>query len=371
MNPKEELQVLIVEDDILVTELLQSLLHEIGYAVIGQAIDGTEAVEMAKSLRPDVILMDIEMPGTNGLEAMRTISELCPTPVVVVTAYETPELVSQAGAAGAGAYLIKPPNSHEMERAITIARARFKDIMELRRLNETLKTRNEELDAFAHTVAYDLQTPLNSIIDQAKILKENYTTLPREEWQAFLQAIIRNGRKMSNIIEALLLLAGVRNSRVELEPLDMASILIEVQERLTPMINEYEAEIILPESWPLTIGYGPWVEEVWTNYLSNAIQYGGRPPRVEAGAAAQSDGFVRFWVQDNGPGLTPAEQAELFIPFIRLDQVRTKGHGLGLSIVRRIIEKLGGQVWVESEGKIGQGSQFNFTLPGLRQWETG
>ncbi len=113
----------------------------------------------------------------------------------------------------------------------------------------------------------------------------------------------------------------------------------------------------------MALGYGPWVEEVWANYLSNAIQYGGRPPRVELGATEQADGMVRFWVRDNGPGLTPEEQARLFTPFTRLDQVRAKGHGLGLSIVRRIVEKLGGQVGVESE--VGRGSVFTFTLPGM------
>jgi signal transduction histidine kinase len=71
--------------------------------------------------------------------------------------------------------------------------------------------------------------------------------------------------------------------------------------------------------------------------------------------------LVRFWVRDNGPGLTGEEQERLFTPFTRFDQVSTKGHGLGLSIVRRIVEKLGGQVGVESE--LGQGSLFTFTLP--------
>jgi two-component system sensor histidine kinase/response regulator len=101
---------------------------------------------------------------------------------------------------------------------------------------------------------------------------------------------------------------------------------------------------------------------VWANYISNAIKYGGRPPHIELGATAQDDGMVRFWVRDNGAGLTPEEQTRLFIPFTRLDQVQVKGHGLGLSIVRRIVGKLGGQVGVESQ--VGQGSVFSFTLPG-------
>ena len=74
-------------------------------------------------------------------------------------------------------------------------------------------------------------------------------------------------------------------------------------------------------------------------------------------------GVVRFWVRDNGKGLSPEDQARLFTPFTRLDQARARGHGLGLSIVRRIVEKQGGQVGVMSSGVPGEGCTFYFTLP--------
>ena len=140
------------------------------------------------------------------------------------------------------------------------------------------------------------------------------------------------------------------------------------------MIEKYQAKIIVPDAWPTVLSYGPWIEEVWVNYLSNAILYGGHPPHVELGfdvSSAQpeietqtkdaSPLTFRFWVRDDGPGLTVEEQARLFTPFTRFDQVRVKGHGLGLSIVRRIVEKLGGEVEVDSQ--MGQGSTFSFTLP--------
>jgi signal transduction histidine kinase len=170
--------------------------------------------------------------------------------------------------------------------------------------------------------------------------------------------------KMSNIIDELLLMAGLREVEAELVPLDMESIVDEALGRLSYMIEEYQAEVVLPESWPVVLGHAAWVEEVWVNYLSNALKYGGRPPRVELGAVEQVGGatgtMVRFWVRDNGLGLTFEEQERLFTPGTRLDQVRAKGHGLGLSIARRIVEKLGGRWGVESE--VGQGSTFSFTL---------
>jgi signal transduction histidine kinase len=189
--------------------------------------------------------------------------------------------------------------------------------------------------------------------------------MTNEELPEHLQAIVRTGRKMSNVITELLLLSGVRKRQVELSPLDMASIVAEARERLADMIEESQAELILPPGWPIARGYAPGIEEVWINYLINALKYGGQPPRVELGGIMQADSMVRFWIRDNGPGLTIEEQARLFTPFTQLGQAQTKGQGLGLSIVRRIMEKLGGQVGVESEGVAGQGSTFFFTLPGL------
>jgi signal transduction histidine kinase len=230
----------------------------------------------------------------------------------------------------------------------------------LRQYTIELESRNEELDAFAHTVAHDLKNPLALIVGYAEAL--DGLSLKGEELSYHLRLMARNGHKMSSIIDELLLLASMRKlGEIELEPLDMARIVDEARVRLIYLVEEHQAEILLPEAWPVALGYGPWVEEVWANYMSNAIKYGGRPPRVEMGATVQEDDIVRFWIRDNGRGLTPDEQARLFTLFTRLDRVSAKGHGLGLSIVRRIVEKMSGQVGVESQ--VGQGSTFYFTLP--------
>lgn len=230
----------------------------------------------------------------------------------------------------------------------------------LRQRTIELQARNEELDAFSRTVAHDLKNPLSALVSLAEILRKEHATMPHETLGKYLHSIARSGRKMANIIEALLLLAQVSKTEVKMEPLDMSRIVDEVLLRLSHTIEEQGAQIILPDAWPEALGYSPWVEEVWLNYLSNAIKYGGRPPRVELGATAQPDGKVRFWIRDNGAGLTPQAQATLFTPFTKVGQVNITGHGLGLSIVQRIVEKLDGQVGVES--KVGDGSVFSFAL---------
>jgi PAS domain S-box-containing protein len=219
----------------------------------------------------------------------------------------------------------------------------------------------QELDAFAHTVAHDLKNPLHLLLSYAYLLREDYGSQVDDLGRKYVDEMLQSGTKMNGIIDELLVMAEMRQSEVQAVPLDMRRIVDEACRRVAHLSAQYQAEIIVADAWPRALGYGLWVEEVWVNYLSNALKYGGRPPRVEVGADVQPDGMVRFWVSDNGTGLAPEEQARLFAPFTQLTRVRARGYGLGLSIVRRIVEKLNGQVGVESE--VGHGSRFYFTLP--------
>ena len=233
----------------------------------------------------------------------------------------------------------------------------------LRQYAQQLEAHNQDLDAFAHTVAHDLQNPLGLVMGFSSALGKHYERLSPEEVSVYLRKIMETSRKMSNIIKELLLLASVRQQDVELEPLDMNRLLQEARRRLSVLIEDHQAELILPDHWPIALGYAPWIEEVWVNYISNALKYGGQPPYLTFGANMESTGMIQFWIQDNGPGLTPEEQDQLFQPFMRLHKQQIQGHGLGLSIVQRIVTKLGGRVAVESEGVPGRGTTFSFTLP--------
>jgi signal transduction histidine kinase len=366
--------ILIVVNTTTTLGVLFDYLRGFGFRVM-VASDGESALTMVEPLKPDIILLDAALPGIDGFETCRRLKENESTkniPVIFITAQANTVDKVRGFALGAVDYITRPIQSEEVL-------ARLKTHLTLQSLQKTLAEQNvqlqmeiverekliEELDAFAHTVAHDLKNPLGVTISYAAFLQKYHANLKAEDLQQRLDTIVRNGQKMNNIVKELLLLASVRSEEVDLESLEMAGIVAEVQSQLAFMIEEYQAEVIAPEAeaWPKALGYGPWVEEVWTNYMSNAIKYGGQPPRVELGADVASDGMIRFWVRDNGDGLTKAEQSRLFVPFTRLSQASVEGHGLGLSIVQRIVEKLGGAVGVESEGAPGRGSVFYFTLP--------
>ncbi len=235
---------------------------------------------------------------------------------------------------------------------------------DLRKQAEELNARNTELDAFAHTVAHDLKSPVSTIIGFSELLlSKDYMDLPREDMQQAIANISKSAHKLDRIIEELMLLTGVRQQTVSLVPINLGETVAEAMRNLSTLIQKTGAQIYIRDqsAWPQALGHAPWIEEVWVNYLSNAMKYGGQPPVIELGVNLHTHDRVRCWVRDNGNGLTPADYNRLFTPFTRLDQIRAGGHGLGLSIVKRIMEKVGGDVGVEST--IGNGSTFYFVLP--------
>ncbi len=237
------------------------------------------------------------------------------------------------------------------------------DITEQKLAEESLRQSNAELDAFAHTVAHDLKSPISVMMGFANILESDFGRMSDHELKDYLHTMARTSDKMITIIDELLLLSEMRNiDEVDVHDVDMNEVIVGALERVEYMREQYGATIDIPDadSWVTVPSHAQWIEEVWVNYLTNGIKYGGQPPQIEIGCTDRGDS-VQFWVKDNGRGIPPESLDEVFMPFTRLEQVRIKGHGLGLSIVQRIITKLGGVVQVESE--VGQGSLFSFYLP--------
>ena len=141
----EPIRVLIAEDEALIRLDLKEMLEEEGYTVVAEVGDGQQAVDRANELRPDLVILDIQMPVLDGLSAAEQIAANRVAPVIVLTAFSQRELVERARDAGAMAYLVKPFSKNDLVPAIEVARARFAEMTaldgEVRTLEERLETR--------------------------------------------------------------------------------------------------------------------------------------------------------------------------------------------------------------------------------------
>lgn len=355
-----EATILVVDDQAANLGVLFHALEQAAYSV-RVVNSGEAALASVQRAAPDLILLDVMMPELDGFETCRRLKAAPASrdiPVIFLTALADPINEVAGLQLGAVDYITKPIQ-------IEIALARIRTHLALRRLQQALQQRNAELDAYARTVAHDLKNPLTSILAAAHMLIVQRGAASDAELNGYANLILRAGQRANTTINELLALAGVSRATVTLQPLDMGAIIEQVRDRLSVMLAESGATLELPERWPSALGHGPWVELVWSNYLSNGLKYGGKPPRLTLGGAVRPDGMVEFWVSDNGPGLAEEARAQLFTEWTRLGSGPEQGHGLGLAIVRRIVERLGGSVDAGSEP--GQGSIFSFTLPATPQ----
>ncbi len=349
-------ELLLVDDIPTNLKMLFNYLKNLGFKV-RIANNGKKAIEQIERTPPDLILLDVMMPDMDGFEVCRRLKANLQTkdiPVIFMTAKtETIDKV-KGFEVGAVDYVTKPIQQEEVL-------ARINTHLTIRYLQKSLQQKNQDLEAFAHSVAHDIKNPVNTIIGYTEILLEDLNTIVDKNSLELLKIINQAGENIVNITDALLSLASINQQKITLQAIDMGKIVEQVQIRLAKMIKDYQADITQPTQWPIAIGHASWVAEIWANYISNGLKYGGCPPHLTLGATFQENDFIRFWVHDNGPGLTTEQQQQLFTPFTRINQAKIEGYGLGLSIVQRIIEKCGGQVGVESQ--IDKGSTFYFTLP--------
>lgn len=367
----QRIHILLIEDSSTDAQLIRDLLAEAMRSSLSQtqfqlthARRLEEGIEQISRQIFDIILLDLALPDSFGLGTFGRILAIAPhVPIVLLTGIDDELLALEAVQQGAQDYLVKADvaSSALLSRAIRYAIERHRLVAELSQKASELEVRNAALDAFSHTMAHQIRGPLSQVIGYTEYAQTTLGDNLTEDLRHILNRILQSGLKMNNMLSEILLLASVRSqSDVELFPLEMGRIVAEVRKRLRLQIDRYQAEILLPTTWPVALGHGPWVEEVWVNYITNGLKYGGNPPKLKLGSRRTSD-MIHFWVQDNGAGIASEDKSRLFKPHSRLYEPRVKGEGLGLSIVLRIIHRLGGSVGVES--KVNEGSIFWFTLP--------
>jgi signal transduction histidine kinase len=365
-------RVLIAEDDFLVGAMIKGLVREIGYTVVGEATNGCEAVSMTESLRPDIILMDVEMPDLDGIEAARRISERFPTPIIILTAYEAPDLFRQAQAVGVMNYLVKPSNVRELERAIKLALAQFDHVERLNRYVEELDARSATGDAedlrakILETVSHELSTPITTIKAYVELM-QRYP----ERTQAYLNTLRDEAEHQAELMECILQLYRIRErkQRVHITPVPLGELVGSVILNFHDVAQQRGVALShqTGESDPVALADAEQLQYAVGHLVENALLYtpqGGKVAVSTRQASADGEMWGVVAVRDTGIGISEEELPHLFKGFFRGRDVREQqisGLGLGLAIVKEIMECQGGRVAVESQ--IGEGSTFTLWLP--------
>jgi two-component system sensor histidine kinase/response regulator len=355
---------LIVDDKPQNLRLISDFLGEHGFDLM-LTRSGAQALEKVRLATPDLVLLDVRMPEMDGFEVCRRLKgdpRTASVPVIFMTAVDDTAHKVEGFGLGAVDYITKPIQREELL-------ARIQHHLQLHRLqrelvekSQDLALKNAELEAYGHTIAHSLKTPLAAANRFLEILHKFKSDNLSDEQRHLVQQAYSALAMTGQVVDALLLLSTVAEQSVEAQPLDMGRLVGQALNQLSDLQARTKASVVLPKAWPRASGYAPWVGEVWLNLLSNALKYGGLPPRLELGGAPDGS-QVRFWVRDNGQPLSEEERRRVFIPFTRLQQERAPGHGLGLATVQRILSKLGGRVWVSPAP--GGGNEFCFTLPAV------
>ena len=263
------IHVLLIEDNPGDVTLIRRLLVDAAGAQTGSLAFELSCVETLgrgqdylRTNMADVVLLDLSLPDSQGLDTLAGIQGAAPAvPIVVLTGLADQNAALTAVQSGAQDYLVKGRvEPFALANSIRYARERKYLLEKLRRSLLSLEERNADLDAFAHTVAHDLKNQIFTVAGNVEMLLDwadtVSPTMDEPQQREMLEAILRSTHKMSQIIEGLLLLGRVRRSEVELSPLDMASVISEVQSRIAPLQEESGGALITgePAQWPVALG---------------------------------------------------------------------------------------------------------------------
>jgi len=228
------------------------------------------------------------------------------------------------------------------------------------RLLAELEAKNKELESFVYTVSHDLKAPLVSLDGFSAALQKEFYDQLGGQGQHYLERIQANVAHMDTLIVDLLELSRIGRVIGSIEEIDVVAMLRAIQEELAVELEEAGAEFVVQEPLSAVRADRGRIRQVFANLIDNAVKFRSaeRPLRVEVGCQEERS-FCRFHVADNGIGIASQYQEQIFAPFRQLD-AKTEGVGMGLALVKKIVEHHGGRIWVESES--GKGSTFYFTL---------
>ena len=358
------LQVLLVEDNPSDAYLLQKFIAtEPSMDLVHVECLG-DAIHRLSDIRFDAILLDLSLPDSHGLETLQRIHTVDPErPILVLTGLDDEELAIAALREGAQDYLVKGDTPRTwLVRAIHYAIERQQNFDKLQHLNQELVRSNQELEQFAYVVSHDLQQPLQVILGFARILDMKYSHQLEAADQQFISNIISSCQQMAQLIRDLLTYSRVGRTEKQIAPVDCNPLMEKVLAVLQPTIDESRA-IIVTDTLPIVHANETHLFQLFENLLSNALKYcpPEQAPQVNISVESRNNEWL-FGVRDNGIGIKSENFDQIFQIFNRIHHKDDyPGTGIGLATCKKIVENLGGKIWVDSEA--GVGSTFYFTLP--------
>jgi two-component system, NtrC family, sensor kinase len=380
-------RILIVDDDPMVLRVIERSLRHAGFTDIRPVSDPCRAVREFSAIKPDLLILDLQMPELDGFGVMQKIRPLVEgetfLPILILTGNIAPDAKQRALSQGANDFLTKP-----FDRVELLLRVR--NLLHTRALNRQLQAHNQLLEAqvsertqelqaalaaaeaasqaktdFLSMMSHELKTPLTSIISYAELLElgtgGQLTELHREQ----VGRISEGAWHLNELVEEILDFARGSSShgKPNLQRVDLVYVLRQAIAWIMPIAKERRLAVRLempPEPLVWTTDAN-WVRRILLNLLSNAVKFteeGGVNVRLIAGAES-----VTIHVEDTGIGIEPEHLDRIWEPFWQVDSPSTRrvgGMGLGLSVVRRLVEALDGRVEVVSTP--GVGSTFTVTL---------
>jgi len=396
--------ILIVDDESVGRDTLEALLITEGYT-LAFAANGLEALEKAAAITPDVILLDVMMPGMDGFEVCRQLRadpDLAEVPVIMVTAIDDRDARLAGIAVGADDFLSKPFDRVELQiRIKTITRLnRYRRLHQERTRRQEIEREidryNHELlllkeaerikDQFVSNVTHELSTPLSTIIFIADNLNNLYTQLSDEKRQKMIRDIQKHAQALHTLIDSILEVSRLDNKRISMErqEIDLVQLTYETTDEQSFLAQKKDQVLHTIGVGPLVVsGHENQLRQVIRNLVNNAVKYTPNKGQITCECAlitttaetkAQNNKDwpeitnlpAGFWaavrVVDNGPGISQADLPHLFERFYRVEnQNNIRGTGLGLSIAKELAELHSGRIAVASTP--GQGATFAVYLP--------
>ena len=364
--------ILIVDDMPANLDVLTNHLEQQGYVTV-VAQGGEECIERATFVQPDLIMLDVMMPSIDGFETCRRLKAMPGTrdiPVIFMTALtDTGDKLTGFGVGGVD-YVTKPLDGaevlaridthltlHELRKTLQAQNDRLETEIAARRETEAALIRsNVELEQLAYVASHDMQEPLRMVASYLQLIAQRYRGQLDADADEFIGYAVDGAKRMQALINDLLAYSRVGTKARPFQSTDCNEIVGIALENLSLAIRESGARL------PTVMGDPSQLLQLFQNLIGNALKFKrGDPITVNIDAESAGDAW-RLSVCDNGIGIEPEYFERIFVMFQRLHgRADYPGTGIGLAICKKIVERHGGVIAVEST--VGAGTKFAFTIP--------